>query len=90
MQRSRRAVNGLAKHRGAIELSGSSDAHSIALEGNSMKKKSPRGIPDFSRKSSGSKGAPAADPTPSAKPARAPQPHVKPQAMPSKAGQRGQ
>jgi hypothetical protein len=55
-----------------------------------MKKKSPRGIPDFSRKSSGSKGAPAADPTPSTKPARAPQPHVKPQAMPSKAGQRGQ
>jgi hypothetical protein len=54
-----------------------------------MKKKSPRGIPDFSRQSPRPKGAPAAEPVPSTKPASAPQPRAKPQSMPSKAGQRG-
>jgi len=54
-----------------------------------MKRKSPRGIPDFSRQSPRSKDAPAADSAPSTKPGKAPQPRVKPQSMPSKAGQRG-
>jgi hypothetical protein len=54
-----------------------------------MKRKSPRGIPDFSRQSPRPKGAPVPDPATSTKPASAPAPRAKPQAMPSKAGQRG-
>ena len=57
-----------------------------------MKKKSPRGIPDFSRQSSRPKDAGAADPSPPAKskPGGAPPPRPKPQSTSSKSGQRGQ
>jgi hypothetical protein len=57
-----------------------------------MKKKSPRGIPDFSRQSSRPKDAGAADPSAPAKskPGGAPPPRPKPQSTSSKSGQRGQ
>lgn len=56
-----------------------------------MKRKSPRDIPDFSRKRPAQKSTgPAAEPT-DAKPARppAPRPTVKPQATNAKSGRRG-
>ena len=54
-----------------------------------MTRKSPRGIPDFSRQSPRSKDAPVVDAASVKKPASAPAPRAKPQSMPSKAGQRG-
>lgn len=56
-----------------------------------MKKKSPRDIPDFSRKRPPAKDAGASQRTPAKPPARgAPPPSVKPQMPASKSGHRGQ
>jgi len=54
-----------------------------------MKKKSPRGIPDFSPKPRGFKSGNPADLNP-AKTAPPPQPKIKPQQTSQKSGQRGQ
>ena len=58
-----------------------------------MKRKSPRGIPDFSAKPQRSKDAPhgdAAAPPKGGVHKPAPAPRVKPQATSAKSGQRGQ
>jgi hypothetical protein len=59
-----------------------------------MKKKSPRGIPDFSRQASRPKDAPrpgdAQAPSKGGTRAPAPAPRVKPQSTSAKSGQRGQ
>jgi len=57
-----------------------------------MKKKSPRGIPDFSRKPSGSSHAPPPDAGAKGKThgPHSPPPQVKPQSTSAKSGQRGQ
>jgi len=55
-----------------------------------MKKKSPRGIPDFSPKRSGFQQSAANDPTKTAKAAPPPPPKMKPQQTASKSGNRGQ